>query len=51
MDSTCDADLQLHQIEAGDRLGHGVLDLQARVDLEEEVVVSGNQKSTVPTPT
>ena len=30
-----DADLQLDQVEAGDELGDGVLDLQARVHLQE----------------
>ncbi len=28
-------DLHAHEVEPGDRLGHGMLDLQARVDLEE----------------
>jgi hypothetical protein len=31
-----DADLLLHQVDAGDHLGHGVLDLDARVHLDEE---------------
>ena len=30
------AQLQLDKVEAGDRLGHRVLDLEARVHLEEE---------------
>ena len=32
-----DADLRLHQIAPGDHLGHRVLDLDARVDLDEVV--------------
>ena len=35
-----DVDLRLHDIDAGDHLGHGVLDLDARVDLDE-VEVAG----------
>ena len=35
-----DADLRLDQVDAGNHLGHGVLDLDAGVDLDEiEVVV------------
>ncbi len=30
-----DADLQLHEVEARHHLGHGVLDLEARVHLQE----------------
>ena len=30
-----DADLRLYQVDAGDLLGHGVLDLDARIDLDE----------------
>ena len=30
-----DLELRLHQIDAGDLLGHGVLDLQARIGLDE----------------
>ena len=30
-----DAQLPLHEIEAGDHLGHGMLDLQPRVHLDE----------------
>ena len=39
-----DADLQLDQVETGDGLGDGVLDLQARIDLEEEVRLAGDEK-------
>ena len=38
--STGDQELLTHQIEAGDHLGDGVLDLQAGIDFEEVVVVS-----------
>ena len=34
-----DVDLLLHDVHAGDLLGHGVLDLQARVHLHEVEVV------------
>ena len=34
----CDADLLPDEVDAGDHLGHGVLDLDARVHLEEPVV-------------
>ena len=48
-------DLQLDEVEAGDRLGHRVLDLQAGVDLEERDRVavgdSPTMNSTVPAPT
>ena len=30
-----DPDLRLHDVEAGDHLGHGMLDLDARIDLDE----------------
>lgn len=30
-----DPDLRLHDVNAGDHLGHGVLDLDARIDLDE----------------
>src|SRR5690606_22188665 len=33
-----DAQLALHQVDAGDLLGHGVLDLDARVHLDEDVL-------------
>src|SRR6202030_90797 len=33
-----DAKLRLHQVDVGDLLGHGVLDLDARVHLDEDVV-------------
>ena len=36
-----DVQLQLDEVEAGDRLGHGVLDLQARVDLHEGEAAAG----------
>ena len=32
-----DAQLRLHQVDVGDLLGHGVLDLDARVHLDEDV--------------
>ena len=35
-----DADLALDEVEAGDRLGHGVLDLDPAVQLEEEELVA-----------
>ena len=35
-----DPQLRRHEVDAGDRLGHGVLDLQARVDLEEVEVLA-----------
>ena len=31
-----DEDLAAHEVDAGDHLGDGVLDLDARVDLDEE---------------
>ena len=34
-----DADLLLHDVDAGDHLGHRVLDLDARVHLDEEELV------------
>ena len=40
-----DADHRLHDVDAGDHLGDGVLDLHARVHLEEvEVVVLVDQE-------
>ena len=50
-----DADLQLHQVEAGDRLGHRVLDLQARIGLDEDegqrrLERSSTRNSNVPRP-
>ena len=36
-----DADHPFHQIEAGDEFGHRMLDLQARIHLEEEKVALG----------
>ena len=36
-----DAHLRLHQVDVGDLLGHGVLDLDARVHLDEDVVALG----------
>src|SRR6185312_16066144 len=33
-----DQDLLAHDVDAGDRLGHAVLDLHARVHLQEEVL-------------
>ena len=39
-----DQDLLAHDVDAGDRLGHAVLDLHARVHLQEEVLaVLGQQ--------
>ena len=39
-----DADLRLDQVDAGDHLGHGMLDLDAGVDLDEvEVVPAGRR--------
>ena len=49
-----DAELPLDQVEPGDELGDGVLDLQARVHLHEEELVgasSDTRNSTVPAPT
>ena len=44
-----DLQLQLDEVEARHELGHGVLDLQARVDLEEvEPLVGSTTNSTVP---
>jgi hypothetical protein len=34
-----DEDLRAHEVDAGDHLGHGVLDLDARVHLDEEPLV------------
>ena len=34
-----DADLRFDQVDAGDQLGHGMLDLDAGVDLDEVEVV------------
>ena len=52
-----DAQLPLHQIEAGDRLGHRMLDLQARVHLDEvpgrlgrRALPPSTRNSTVPAP-
>ena len=39
-----DADLRGDQIEAGHRLGHGVLDLDPRVELEEEELAPGDNE-------
>ena len=36
-----DPQLRLHQVDVGDLLGHGVLDLDARVHLDEDVVALG----------
>jgi hypothetical protein len=47
-----DVDLRLDDVDAGDLLGHGVLDLDARIDLDE-VEFAGvgiHQNSTVPAP-
>ena len=47
-----DAELPFDQIEAGDHLGHGMLDLEARVHLHEiEVRRPSAMNSTVPAPT
>ena len=48
-----DAQLPLHQIEAGDHLGHRMLDLQARVHLHEVEArrPASSMNSTVPAPT
>ena len=35
-----DVELQPHEVGAGDHLGHGVLDLEARVDLHEGEVAA-----------
>ena len=35
-----DKDLRAHEVDAGDLLGHGVLDLDARVHLDEEPLVA-----------
>jgi hypothetical protein len=44
-----DADLRLHEVDAGDLLGHRVLDLQPRVDLDEVVLGRpATRNSTVP---
>ena len=47
-----DAQLPFDQVEAGDHLGHRMLDLQAGVHLHEiEGVVASAMNSTVPAPT
>ena len=47
-----DADHRLHDVDAGDRLGDRVLDLHARVHLEEvELLVASTRNSQVPAPT
>ena len=47
-----DLDLRTHEIEAGDELGDRVLDLDARVHLEEEERRRASSRhSTVPAPT
>ena len=43
-------ELQPHQVEAGDQLGHAVLHLQPGVHLQEEELVPSTRNSTVPTP-
>jgi hypothetical protein len=45
-----DADHLLHQVDAGDQLGHRMLHLQARVHLEEVevLVLPSTMNSTVP---
>src|SRR5258706_2257936 len=40
----CDAQLPFHQIDACDQLGHGMLDLQAGIHLDEENVLSVGNK-------
>ena len=52
--SRCDAELELDQVQAGDRLGHRMLDLQAGVDLQERNASGsskGTRNSAVPAPT
>ena len=39
-----DADLKLHEIDAGQLLGDAVLDLQTRIDFEKEIIVSSQEK-------
>ena len=39
-----DAELQLDEVEPGDRLGDGVLDLDAAVQLEEEELAAGDEE-------
>ena len=46
-----DADLLLDEIEAGHRLGHRVLDLDAAVQLEEVNARPSSTNSAVPAPT
>jgi hypothetical protein len=45
-----DEDLALHEVDAGHDLGDRVLDLDARVDLDEEelLAVEVDENSTVP---
>ena len=45
-----DADLRLDDVDAGDDFGHGVLDLDARIDLDEvgAPVSASIRNSTVP---
>ena len=42
--AVCDAELQLDEIEPGHRLGHGVLDLDPGVQLQEEHLVSVDEE-------
>jgi hypothetical protein len=44
VEALLDADLRLHEIDARDLLGHRVLDLQPGVDLDEVVLVAGDQE-------
>ena len=47
-----DLKLQPHEIDAGDAFGHRMLDLDARVHLQEvEPAVGASRNSTVPAPT
>ena len=47
-----DAQLPLDQVDAEQRLGHRMLDLQPRVHLDEpERAVASSRNSTVPAPT
>ena len=46
-----DAQLPFDQIEAGDHLGHRMLDLQARVHLHEVEALAIGDELTVPAPT
>ena len=41
---TSERELRPHDIDSGHGLRHGVLDLQARVDLEEEVALRGHEE-------